>query len=79
MNPIDRVIAVSQVFMLGAWEALGVIAFGWNPLTILAVWFVGLWSFNILAASAIRTYFKMMTPQIKIKNDTNITEDDIGG
>ena len=62
MNPIDRIIALSQLFMLGAWEALGTFAFGWNGWYVLAVWVVGLWSFNILTATAVRTFFKLTAP-----------------
>lgn len=86
MNQIDRVVAFSQVLMLGAWEALGVLAFGWNPLIIAAAWLVGLWTFNILTATAVRTFFKLMTPKAVINNATEvnvspieITPEDIGG
>lgn len=61
-NPLDRVIAFSQLLLLGVWEALGVIAFDWNPFVIAAVWFVGLWTFNVLAASGINVYIKVTTP-----------------
>ena len=77
MNPIDRVIAFSQVLILGAWEALGVFAFGWSPLVILALWFVGIWTFNVLTATAVRTYFKLTAPQPPAAdNVVSITEED---
>jgi hypothetical protein len=78
MNPIDRVIAISQIFMLAAWEALGIIAFSWDPLVIAGCWFVGLWTFNILTATAVRTYGKLMTPRVEDNPPFDITEEDIG-
>lgn len=69
MKPLDRVIAFSQVFLLGIWEALGVIAFGWNPFVIGAVWFVGLWTFNVLVASGVSTYLKIITPPASVANN----------
>lgn len=74
MNPIDRVIALSQLLILGAWEAIGIIAFGWNWLIILALWFVGIWTFNVLTATAVRTFFKLtagLGPDV-----VSITEED---
>jgi hypothetical protein len=80
MNPIDRVIALSQIFMLAAWEAIGILAFGWPALTTAAIWFVGLWSFNILTATAIRTYYKMTTPTAKVVNNISVEDpEDFGG
>lgn len=81
MNPIDRVIAFSQLLILAAWEAVGVLAFGWSPVAIAAVWFVGLWTFNVLTATAVRTYFKLTSPRAVVNNvvsitDATITEDD---
>ena len=77
MNPIDRVIAFSQVLLLGAWEVLGVFAFGWSPLVILAVWFAGLWTFNVLTAIAVRTFFKLTAPKPPVANNViSITEED---
>lgn len=82
MNPIDRVIAFSQLLILGAWEAVGILAFGWSPIAIAAVWFVGLWTFNVLTATAVRTYFKLTTPRavvnnvVDIRDAASITEDD---
>lgn len=75
MSPFDRVLAISQVMMLLAWEAIGVVAFDWNPLVILAVWFVALWSFNILTATAVRTFFKLTHPGFEVAEPV-ITEDD---
>lgn len=86
-NSLDRVIAFTQVILLGLWEALGILAFGWNPCVIAAVWFVSLWTFNICIASGISTYIKLTTPA-KPKNVVNlhaagdpptITPEDIGG
>lgn len=74
MNPIDRVIVISQLLILGAWEALGVLAFGWSPLVIAAVWFVGLWTYNVLTATAVRTYFKLTTVPPALDNVVNIDE-----
>lgn len=81
MSPFDRVIAISQLFMLAAWEALGVFGFGWNGWLIAATWFVGLWSFNILTATAVRTYFKLVQPPppanvVNISEAPSITEED---
>jgi hypothetical protein len=82
MNPLDRVIAISQVFALAAWEALGVFGFGWNGWAIAAVWFVSLWTFNILVATGTRTFFKLMEPPVDSVTRTglqavpDITEDD---
>lgn len=74
-NPIDRVLAFSQLLMLIGWEAVGILAFGWSPLTIAAVWFVGLWSFNILTATAVRTYYKLTTPtEAGVDNVINLSE-----
>lgn len=81
MNPFDRVLAFSQFFMLAAWEALGVFGFGWNGWLILATWAVGLFSFNILTATAVRTFFKLIQPPAP-ENVVNIAptpEEDIGG
>lgn len=85
MSPFDRVLAIAQLMLLGMWEALGALAFGWNPLYILGYWFVGLWSFNILVATAVRTYYKLITPTAALRQVTDvdveapeITEDDIG-
>lgn len=69
MNPFDRILAVSQVFILALWEALGLLIFGWNGLVVLALWFVGIWTFNIFVATAVRTYYKLMEPQIKVSHD----------
>lgn len=87
MNPFDRVLAVSQLFILAAWEVIGRLLFGWNGWIVLVLWFVGLWTLNILTASVVRTYFKMMEPQLKVKDttplhavpDIEITPEDIGG
>jgi len=84
MKPFDRVIAISQLFMLAAWEALGLLAFDWNGWIVAAVWFVSLWSFNILTATAVRTYFKLIEPQVSGVNNhfsssEDITLEDIGG
>lgn len=86
MSQFDRVLAISQLLLLVAWEALGWIAFGWNPLYILGYWFVGLWSFNVLVASGMRTYFKLITPRQALRSATNvdietpdITEEDFVG
>lgn len=73
MNPFDRIIAFSQLFMLAAWEALGVFGFGWNGWHIAAVWFVGLFSFNILTATAVRTFFKLIQPPSP-ENIVNVSE-----
>lgn len=66
MKPFDRVLAFSQLFILGLWEAVGIVSFDWNPFVIAAVWFVGLWTFNVLTATAVRTYYKLMEPQLVI-------------
>jgi hypothetical protein len=81
MNSFDRAVAISQLFMLAAWEALGVLGFGWNGWRIAATWFVGIWSFNILMATAVRTYFKLIQPPesdnvVNINDAPSITEDD---
>lgn len=83
MNPIDRVIVISQIFILAVWEFVGIVAFGWPALTIAACWFVGLWTFNILTATAVRTFFKLTAPPpdkeaITTVDMPEITEDDIG-
>ncbi len=83
MSPFDRVIAVAQVMMLVLWEALGWVAFGWSPWAILAYWFVGIWSFNVLVATAVRTFYKLTSPGAVLREatevdvpDIDITEDD---
>ena len=72
MKPFDRVLAISQLFILAAWEAIGLLAFDWNGWIVAAVWFVGLWTFNVLTATAVRTYFKLMEPQLAVNNTANI-------
>lgn len=62
MNSFDRAVGIAQLGMLGVWEALGILAFDWNGWVILACWFVGIWSFNILIATAVRTYGKLVAP-----------------
>lgn len=73
----DRVVSLAQVFMLLAWEALGILAFGWPPVTIAACWFVGIWSYNILVATGLRTFFKIVRPPAQ--EDIHISSEDIGG
>jgi TM2 domain-containing membrane protein YozV len=83
MSPFDKVLAIAQLMLLVTWEALGVLAFGWNGWYILAFWFVGLWSFNTLVATAVRTYFKLTSPRTTVVNNAaNIDldpDEDIGG
>lgn len=71
MNPLDRVLAVSQLFILACWEAIGLIAYDWNPWIVAAVWFVGLWTFNVLVASGISVYAKLMRAE-SAGDDTNV-------
>lgn len=84
MSPFDRVLAIAQLMLLAMWEALGVFVFGWNGLVIALVWFVGLWSYNILVAAGVRTYFKLTQPGLTVKqpDDTELPfdpEEDFGG
>lgn len=68
MKQFDRVIAISQFFILVAWEALGILAFNWSGFYIAAVWFLSLWTFNVLVATATSTYMKLTTPAAKVVN-----------
>lgn len=52
-------VAFLQLFLLGLWEALGAIYFGWSPFAIFLCWLVGLWTFNILTASALKTFVNL--------------------
>lgn len=85
MNPIDRVIAISQFLILGLWAGLGYLFFDWQPLEVAIFGFVGLWTFNILTATGVRTFFKLMTPKpVRSGAEVNvdpieITPEDIGG
>ncbi len=72
---LDRVLGFAQVALLVAWELVG-LYFDWSALGILILWFVGLWSFNVLTATAARTYFKLTRPQIK-QTTPGISEADI--
>jgi hypothetical protein len=74
VKPFDRVLAVSQLFILAAWEILTHFAFGWNVWIVAAVWFVGLWTFNVLTATAVRTYYKLIEPGVQINNTNNVVE-----
>lgn len=83
MKPFDRVIAIGQLFMLLLWEATA-LYFDWSALAVLIVWFVGIWTFNILVATGVRTFFKLITPQTTVQHvgsapEIEITEEDIGG
>lgn len=82
MSPFDKVLATAQIMLLAAWEALGVLAFGWNGWYIAAYWFVGLWSFNVLVASGVRMFFRLMQPRTAISGADEPEfdpEEDFGG
>lgn len=74
----DVAVAFAQFLLLGLWEGLGAIYFGWSPLAIVLVWLVGIWTLNIGVAIVLRTYLKLVSavdPQFHVVPE--ITEDDI--
>lgn len=77
----DATVAVLQLFLLGLWEALGAIYFGWSPLAIFLCWLVGVWTLNIATASVLKTFIKLTQPPAVPDNvvniaDASITEED---
>lgn len=68
MNALRIPLLLSQIAILICWEAIGTFIFGWDSLTILAVGFVGLWTWNVLVASAIYVYGNLTQPQATVNN-----------
>lgn len=77
MSPFDRVLAIAQCWILIGWELVG-LYFGWDAIAILIVWFAALWTFNIVVATGVRTYYKLTKPELQI-TQPEITPEDIGG
>lgn len=74
MNLLDRVVALSQLFVVGAWALLGSLAFGWPPLIVVITGLLGIGSFNVLTATAVRTFFKLIEPSAAPDNVVNIND-----
>lgn len=76
----ETTVAALQVILLGLWEAIGALYFGWSPIAIVLCWFAGIFTFNIAVATALRTFIKLTqvpAPDNVVNiHDATITEDD---
>lgn len=80
-STFESTVGLMQVLLLGLWEAIGALYFGWSPVAILLSWGAGVFTFNIAVATALRTYIKLTTPIPVPDNvvniaDASVTEDD---
>lgn len=76
----ETTVAAMQVILLGLWEAVGTLYFGWSPVAILLCWGAGIFTFNIAVATALRTFIKL-TQAPEPENIVNLhvaAEEDIG-
>lgn len=78
----EQTVGLMQLLLLGLWEGIGALYFGWSPVAIALCWFGGIFTFNIGIATALRTFIKLTrvpetaTNIVNVHGEAQITEED---